>query len=82
LGRGFNKAVAATGSSAFGAALSTIVLYFVELSAILPPESVKAAITTILTALATLGAAYFTPLGSGETVVRTTDEAVNTARTT
>lgn len=75
-----NKAVAATGGSAFGAALATIVIYFLELASIVPPDSVKAAISTILTALVTLGAAYFTPPGAGEVVVMTEDGKVKTAK--
>lgn len=75
-----NKAVAATGGSAFGAALATIVIYLMELGSFVPPDSVKAAITTILTALVTLGAAYFTPPGAGEVVVVTEEGKVKTAR--
>jgi hypothetical protein len=75
-----NKAVAATGGSAFGAAFATIMLYLMELTSIVPPDSVKAAITTILTALVTLGAAYFTPPGSSEAVVLTSDGKMKTAR--
>ena len=76
-----NKAVAATGGSAFGAALATIVIYLMQLASFVPPDSVKAAITTILTALVTLGAAYFTPPGAGEVVVIAEDGKIKTGLT-
>lgn len=74
-----NKAVAATGGSAFGAAVATILIYLLQLASITPPDAVKAAITTIITALVTLGAAYYTPPGVSEAVVRTPDGKVKSA---
>ncbi len=75
-----NKAVAATGGSAFGAALATILIYLMQLASFIPPDSVKAAISTILTALVTLAAAYFTPPGASEIVVMTEDGKIKTAQ--
>ena len=63
-----NKAVAATGASAFGAAVSILILYFLDEGDGLPDE-VRGAITTVVTAIVTALAAYLTPPGSGEAVV-------------
>lgn len=73
-----NKAVAATGGSAVGAAIAILLLYAIDPAGALP-SAVSAAITTLVTAMATLGAAYFTPPGSNEAVVRTAD-GVKSAR--
>lgn len=66
-----NKAVAATGGSAFGAAVATLLLWALGLKDL--PEEVQAAIVTIVTALVTAAAAYFTPPGSHEAVIMTAD---------
>ena len=67
-----NKAVAATGGSAFGAAVSVLAIWLLRDEAgVAIPEQVQAAITTIITAILTLAAAYYTPPGSGEAVVMT-----------
>lgn len=69
-----NKAVAATGGSAFGAAVSTLVLWGMRSGlGWTIPDSVEAAITTIITGLLTLSAAYYTPPGASEAVVQTPD---------
>ncbi len=66
-----NKAVAATGASAFGAALATLVIAgFEHGGAKLAPE-VATAITTIVTVIVTAIAAYFVPPSAGESVVMT-----------
>ncbi|HYJ52133.1 MAG TPA: hypothetical protein VEW04_03090 [Allosphingosinicella sp.] len=75
-----NKSVAATGASAFGAAVATIALYFLGGNT-LPPE-IQTAITTIITALVTGAAAYFTPPGTNEAVVVAPDGSLNMARRT
>ena len=67
-----NKAVAATGGSAMGAAISTLLLYGIELNPPLP-DTVSGAISTLVTAAVTLAAAYFTPPGTNETVILTPD---------
>ena len=74
-----NKAVAATGASAFGAAISILILYFVDKDKTLPSE-VSGAITTIVTAIVTALAAYLVPPGSGEAVVIDDDGKAKTAR--
>lgn len=76
-----NKAVAATGGSAIGAAVSTIVLYLLDPNGHLPQE-VKVAITTLVTAIITLAAAYYTPPGASEAVVQAPDGSIKTARMT
>lgn len=68
-----NKAVAATGGSAFGAAVTTIVIHVLQGFGLTVADDLQAAITTIVTALVTLAAAYFTPPGSAEAVVVTPD---------
>lgn len=73
-----NKSVAATGGSAFGAAVATIILYFLR-GYELPPE-VQAAITTIVTAIVTAAAAYFTPPGTNEAVMVAADGSTRMAR--
>jgi len=73
-----NKAVAATGGSAVGAAVSTILLYLLDPDGHLPQE-VKVAITTLVTAVVTLAAAYFTPPGASEAVIRAPDGSIKTA---
>jgi hypothetical protein len=75
-----NKAVAATGASAFGAAVAILVLYFLDKDNHLPAE-VRGAITTIVTAILTACAAYFVPPGSGEAVVVRPNGKVTTGRT-
>lgn len=65
-----NKAVAATGGSAVGAAISTLLVYGIELNHALP-DTVSGAITTLVTAAVTLAAAYFTPPGTNETIILT-----------
>lgn len=67
-----NKAVAATGGSAIGAAISTIVLFALDPRHGLPGE-VTTAVTTLVTASVTLAAAYFTPPGANEAVAMTPD---------
>lgn len=74
-----NKTVAATGASAFGAAIATLILFFLDKEKNLPPE-VSGAITTIVTAVLTALAAYFVPPGAGEVVVRGADGKPKTAR--
>ncbi|HEX8381492.1 MAG TPA: hypothetical protein VF619_13200 [Allosphingosinicella sp.] len=74
-----NKAVAATGASAFGAAVSILILYFADRGDTLPDE-VKGAITTIVTAVVTALAAYFVPPGSGEAVILDSAGKAQTAR--
>ena len=74
-----NKAVAATGASAFGAAVAIIVLFLLDKDKHLPDE-VRGAITTIVTAILTAAAAYFVPPGSGEAVVIGDDGKAKTAR--
>ena len=74
-----NKAVAATGGSAVGAAISTIVLYLLDPNGHLPQE-VKVAITTLVTAIVTLAAAYYTPPGASEAVMQMPDGSITTAR--
>ena len=64
-----NKAIAATGGSAFGAALATLLLYALDPAGDKLPPSVAGAVTTIVTALVTLAAAYFTPPGASEVVI-------------
>ena len=73
-----NKAVAATGGSAIGAALSTLVLYGFDPHQHLP-AAVATAITTLVTACVTLAAAYFTPPGGNESVVMT-EKGLRSAR--
>ena len=67
-----NKAVAATGGSAFGAAITTLVIHSLPGCIDYSPE-VKAALATIVTALITGLAAYFTPPGAAEAVFRAID---------
>jgi hypothetical protein len=74
-----NKAVAATGGSAIGAAVATILLYLFDPHQSLP-AGVSTAVTTLVTAVVTLAAAYFTPPGSNEAVIVTPDGA-KSART-
>jgi len=69
-----NKAVAATGGSAFGAAITTLVIHALPGGADYSPE-VKAALATVITALVTGLAAYFTPPGAAEAVFRAADGA-------
>jgi hypothetical protein len=75
-----NKAVAATGASAFGAAVAILILYALDKDNHLPAE-VRGAITTIVTAILTALAAYYVPPGSGEAVVIRPDGSVTTGRT-
>lgn len=63
-----NKVVAATGGSAFGAAISTILIYLLTLLDIKLPAEVTAAVTTIVTAVFTGGIAYMVPPGANEAV--------------
>lgn len=67
-----NKAVAATGGSAIGAAISTLVIFTLDPNHQLPGE-VTTAVTTLVTASVTLAAAYFTPPGANEAVAMTSD---------
>lgn len=75
-----NKAVAATGASALGTALATIILYFAGGTDL--PENVQTAITALITAIVTLAAAYFVPPGSGEATMVTAQGRTVTARRT
>jgi len=75
-----NKSVAATGGSAFGAAVATIILYFLRDYEL--PEDVKTAIITIITAVVTAAAAYFTPPGTNEAVLVTSEGGMKMARVT
>lgn len=63
------KTVAATGGSLFGAAVATVVLYALDPSGKMFPPEIRAAITTIVTALVTLAAAYYVPAASDEAVL-------------
>ncbi|KAB0677580.1 hypothetical protein [Aureimonas leprariae] len=67
-----NKAIAATGGSAVGAAIATVILYLLDPNNQLP-GAVTTAITTLVTAVVTLAAAYFTPPGSNEAIIMTQD---------
>jgi hypothetical protein len=75
-----NKAVAATGASALGTALATIILYFGGGTGL--PDNVQTAITALITAIVTMAAAYFVPPGSGEAVMRTPEGKTVTAHRT
>ena len=62
------KAMAATGGSVFGAAVGTLVLYALDPAGTAMPPQIRAAVTTIVTAIVTLAAAYFMPAASDEAV--------------
>jgi uncharacterized protein YacL len=63
-----NKVIAATGGSAFGAAIATLVLALIRSMGFEPEADVTTAITTIITAIFTGGIAYMVPPGANETV--------------
>jgi hypothetical protein len=67
-----NKAVAATGGSAIGAAIATLIVYWIDPTNTLP-GTISGAITTLVTATVTLVAAWVTPPGANEAVVNTAD---------
>jgi hypothetical protein len=74
-----NKTLAATGGSAVGAALATILLYLIDPESKLP-QPVQVAVTTLMTAAITFIAGYFTPPGAREAVVQTADGRFKAAR--
>lgn len=74
-----NKTLAATGGSAVGSAIATIALYLYDPQSQLPP-TVQVAVTTLVTAIVTFIAGYFTPPGAKEGVVRTATGTVAAAR--
>jgi hypothetical protein len=70
-----NKTVAATGGSAVGAAVATILLYLIDPKSELP-QAVQVAVTTLMTAIVTFIAGYWTPPGATEGVIRTAEGQV------
>ena len=74
-----NKTLAATGGSAVGSAIATIALYLYDPQSQLP-ATVQVAATTLVTAIVTFIAGYFTPPGASEGVVRTATGRVAAAR--
>jgi len=62
------KAVAATSGSVLGAAVATLVLYALDPGGTALPPQIRAAVTTLVTAVVTMAAAYFVPAGSDEAV--------------
>jgi hypothetical protein len=75
-----NKAVAATGASAVGTYVATIVLYVSGWTSL--PDNVQTAITALITAVVTMAAAYFILPGSGEAVTVTPQGKAVTGRRT
>lgn len=73
------KTVAATGGSAVGAALSTVLLYWYDPTNQVP-EGVRTAITVLVSAGVTFLAGYFTPPSSREAVVKDASGKVKFAR--
>lgn len=71
-----NKAVAATAGSAFGGAVAVLIVAGIRHWLGDPGQEVQAAIGTIVTTLFTLAAAYYTPPGIGEVVIRTPEGGV------
>lgn len=76
-----NKVVAATGASAFGGYVGTLLLYLLGLIGFDPPAEVKTAITGIVTALLAGTFGYLVPPGAAETVVATAKGIVTARRT-
>ena len=76
-----NKVVAATGASAFGGYVSTLLLYLLGLAGVTPPEEVKTAIAGIVTALLAGVVGYLVPPGTAETTVATPKGIVTARRT-
>ena len=74
-----NKTLAATGGSAVGAAMATIILYFIDPNSQIP-QPVQVAVTTLLTAVVTFIAGYMAPPGATEGVIRTAEGQVVAAR--
>ena len=71
-----NKIFAATGGSGAGAALATIVLYFVDPQSKMP-QTVTGAIAALITLVATFVAGYFMPPGEREDVITTGGHTVS-----
>jgi len=65
-----NKTLAATGGSAVGGAIATIVIYLIEQHSSKLPEPVAGAITVLIASAVTFLAGYLTPPGTSEGVVR------------
>lgn len=66
------KVLAATGGAAVATAVATLVLWGLDPASTLPP-GVREAISTLVVAVFTFLAGYFTPPGAAETAVRTED---------
>lgn len=64
-----NKTLAATGGSAIGAAIATIVLYLTGWDKALPPH-VATAVTAVIAAAVAFISSYLTPHGPGEGIMR------------
>ena len=73
------KTLAATGGSAVGSALATILLYWLDPSSQLPPE-VRTAVTVLISAAFTFLAGYITPPSSKEAVVKSASGKVMLGR--
>lgn len=74
-----NKVWAATGGSAIGTPLGTVLVYFLEQVAGPMPDNVKTALVAVFATVATLALGWVVPPGKCETVVQTQDGA-KTAR--